>query len=251
MQGTHHIPSSPDDRDRDVSETSDPWHSHRTKFGALHLSRVVQTVPALTFREGAHYSVLRPPSSPLSISRRPLSHKLILYSSHRVRGQSSHQYELTAWSWALLEAASCTAIQGLPSVLWYLKVHYRVQKIPPLVPILSHINPIHTSPFYLTSISISFTHLRLGLPSSLFPSHFPTNILNAFLSSPTLHFSFYMPCPSHLPWLYHCNYSWRRAQVMKLLIMQFSPSSSHFIMLWSTYPPQHLLLKHVKYMLLS
>jgi hypothetical protein len=33
-----------------------------------------------------------------------------------------------------------------------------------------------------------------------------------------------MPCPSHLPWLDHYNYTWRRVQVMKLLIMQFSPT---------------------------
>jgi hypothetical protein len=37
-------------------------------------------------------------------------------------------------------------------------------------------------------------------------------------SSPDL---FFMPCPSHHPWLAHSNYTWRRAQVIKLLIMQF------------------------------
>jgi hypothetical protein len=60
------------------------------------------------------------------------------------------------------------------------------------------------------------THLRLGLPSGLFPSGFPTNIL---CSPPH---SCYMPCPSHPPWLDNSNYTWRRVQVMKLLIMQFS-----------------------------
>jgi hypothetical protein len=29
----------------------------------------------------------------------------------------------------------------------------------------------------------------------------------------------YMPCPSHPPWFDHSNYTWRRVQVMKLLIM--------------------------------
>jgi hypothetical protein len=28
-----------------------------------------------------------------------------------------------------------------------------------------------------------------------------------------------MPCPSHSPWLDHSNFTWRRVQVMKLLIM--------------------------------
>jgi hypothetical protein len=33
-----------------------------------------------------------------------------------------------------------------------------------------------------------------------------------------------MPCPPHPPSLDHSNYTWRRVQVMKLLIMQLSPN---------------------------
>jgi hypothetical protein len=36
---------------------------------------------------------------------------------------------------------------------------------------------------------------------------------------------YWMPCPSHPPWLYHSDDIWRRVQVMKLLIMQFSEPS--------------------------
>jgi hypothetical protein len=39
----------------------------------------------------------------------------------------------------------------------------------------------------------------------------------------------------HPPWLDHSNYIWRRVQVLKLLIMQFSATSHHFISLWSKY----------------
>jgi hypothetical protein len=41
-----------------------------------------------------------------------------------------------------------------------------------------------------------------------------------------------MPCPPHPPWLDNTNYTWRRVQVMKLLTMQFSPTSNLFIHLW-------------------
>jgi hypothetical protein len=48
-----------------------------------------------------------------------------------------------------------------------------------------------------------------------------------------------MPCPSYPLRLDHSNYIWRRVQVMKLLIMQFSPTYCHFIYLLSKYSPQH------------
>jgi hypothetical protein len=71
------------------------------------------------------------------------------------------------------EAANCAGTQELPSVLWNPKVHYRVHKSPPLVPILSQIDPIHTIPSYLSSILILSTHLRLGLLSGSFLLDFP------------------------------------------------------------------------------
>jgi hypothetical protein len=64
-----------------------------------------------------------------------------------------------------------------------------------MVPILSQIDPAHTVQSYHSKIHfiILFTYLRLGLPSGLLPSGFPTNILYAFLVSPIR-----TTCPAHL-----------------------------------------------------
>jgi hypothetical protein len=55
-------------------------------------------------------------------------------------------------------AANCAAPQELPSILWNLKVQYCVHKSSPLVPILSHINPIHSIPSYISKIHFNIVH---------------------------------------------------------------------------------------------
>jgi hypothetical protein len=107
--------------------------------------------------------------------------------------------------------------------------------------ILCQTNPVHPTPsfFFTKSILMLSTQLRLGLPGGLFPSYFPTNNLYAVL--PNLH---YMLRPSHPPELNNYNYTWRRVLIMKLLIMQSSPPSRHFIPLWSKYIHRYSLLKY-------
>jgi hypothetical protein len=107
-----------------------------------------------------------------------------------------------------------------------------------LVPILSQIEPVHTTRSYLSKIHFIIVHpptswsSQWSLPFRL--SHqYPMCI---FL----LPYSCYIPCSSNP----NSNYTWRRVQDMKLLIMQFSPTSCHFISLLSKYSPQHPVLKH-------
>jgi hypothetical protein len=50
------------------------------------------------------------------------------------------------------EATSRLATQEYPNILMNPKVHYRVHKTPPLAHILSHKNPVRTTPSYFSRI---------------------------------------------------------------------------------------------------
>jgi hypothetical protein len=93
----------------------------------------------------------------------------------------------------ILQSSSRSATQEFPNILWNPKIHYWVHRNPPLVPILSQINPVNTTPSYLRSILILSTHPRVSLPSGLYLSDFPTNILHSFLFAPNR-----AKCPTHL-----------------------------------------------------
>ena len=74
------------------------------------------------------------------------------------------------------------------------KVHYRTHKRPPPVPIPGQPNPVHIPTSHLLEIHPNIIpHLRLGLPSGLFPSGFPTKTLYTPLSSPIR-----TTCPAYL-----------------------------------------------------
>ena len=83
------------------------------------------------------------------------------------------------------EAISYLASQQIPRVLWNPKVHYRVQKSPPLVPIPSQLSPVYALlSYFLRSTLILSSHSRLSLPSLIFRSALPTNTHCAFFLCP-------------------------------------------------------------------
>jgi hypothetical protein len=91
----------------------------------------------------------------------------------------------------LWEAASRSTTQEFLKILRSPKVHYCIYKRPPLVSILSQINPACITPFLQES------RLCLGLLSC----HFPSGLPNNNLYSSTFPHSCYMPYQPHPPWL--------------------------------------------------
>jgi hypothetical protein len=93
------------------------------------------------------------------------------------------------------ESASRSTTQEFLKILLNIKVHCRAHKIPPLVPILSQINPAHITPSDSYKINFNIILSAISKSSSgFFPSGFPTKYLYAFhLSQSLLH---------HLPILF-------------------------------------------------
>ena len=107
------------------------------------------------------------------------------------------------------EANRFSASQEIPSILWNPKVHYRIHKFLPPVPILSQINPVHnsTSQFLKTQLNIILSSTPGSSKWSLSLRFAYQNPVYASL----LPHKCYVPGPSHSSRFYHPNNIWCRS----------------------------------------
>jgi hypothetical protein len=122
--------------------------------------------------------------------------KITSYLSERpIPGQNltnGYLVKQTPWR-GVLEKLSFSASPKISCISQNPKIHYYVQKSPPLVQILSQINPVHAlNPITLTSILLFHTHI--GLPSGLLPSAVSTKPLYAIIVPPI----YVTACTTHL-----------------------------------------------------
>ena len=98
-------------------------------------------------------------------------------------------YSLEQSPW---ETNRLVASQEIPHILWNPKAHYRIDKCPRPVRILSQLDPVHNPTSHFLKIQLNnIPHLPLGPPSCLFPPPKPCISLSSpsyVLHAPSISF---------------------------------------------------------------
>ena len=125
------------------------------------------------------------------------------------------------------EANQFLTSQEITHILWNPEVHYRIHKCTPPVPILSQLDPVHTSTSYFLKI-----HLNFIFPSMPRSPKWSLSLRfrhqNPVYASPVTHMH-YMPHPSHSFRFYHLNNIGWGVQIIQLLSFLHSPVTSSLL----------------------
>jgi hypothetical protein len=141
---------------------------------------------------------------------------------------------LTPWSRVVSYKLAVVQLVNKFPVLYGIRKFITVFKSPPMVTVLSQMNPVNIITSYFLKIHFNIvllsTPMHLGVPKRSLPFRFFGQ--NLISISHRFH-ACYMPCPVHPPRSIY-NKIWRRVQIMKLTTKQLSVTPvTSFLLGWS------------------